>query len=166
MPDLALDLAPTDDDRLLQAEGLVRSYCGWHIAPSRDEAVSLRGRGDQVLTLRSLYVTAVSSVTSDGTALAVDDEYLWSTAGVLTAASTWAADAVVEVVFTHGYDDAPPEVTGVVQAVAQRAVNNPGSLAQEATGPFNSRHAGTGAALELLDAEKAILDRYRLPALA
>lgn len=166
VPELAFDLEPTTEDRLFQAEALVRSYCGWHISPSRTETVSLRGRGTGVLTLRSLYVTDVATVTDDGTELTVEDEYVWSEAGVLTAACRWGSGTVVEVTFTHGYDDPPAEVTAVVQAVAQRAVNNGSSLVQETIGPFTNRYAGTGAVLELLDAEKAILNRYRLPSLA
>lgn len=161
--ELALTLTASEADRLEQAEGVVRSYCGWHIAPSRTETVTVRSRGSAVVPLPSLHVTAVASVTRDDAALVLDDEYVWSEAGVLTVAYRWAT-LVVE--FTHGYEDVPPEVTGVVQAVAQRASDNPGSMLQEAAGPFNERRAGTGAALELLPTEKTILDRYRLPVLA
>jgi hypothetical protein len=165
--ELAATLTATEDDRLLQAEALVRSYCGWHIAPSRVDAVeTLRGYGAQPLLLASLNVTAVASVVDDGTTLAPTDDYTWQSNGVILRAGFWGTGDVV-VTYTHGYDDPPPEVTAVVQAVAQRAVSNPGSLVRVQKGPFADTYSQTGfnqsLPMALLDAEKSILDRYRIP---
>lgn len=168
MPDLATTLTATDAERLEQAEALVRGYCGWHIAPPREETVTLRGIRRAMLFLPSLYVTSVASVTDDGTALTVEDDYTWSPVGVLTRVGYWSTGEVV-VSFTHGYADPPPEVTAVVQAVAQRAVDNPGSLVREQRGPFAETYSQVGfnqsIPLVLLDAEKETLRRYRIPAL-
>jgi hypothetical protein len=165
--ELAVTLAATEDERLEQAEALVRSYCGWHIAPSRVDAVeTLRGYGAQPLLLASLNVTAVASVVDDGTTLALTDDYTWQPNGVILRAGWWGTGDVV-VTYTHGYDDPPPEVTAVVQAVAQRAVDNPGSRPRDQIGPFAPTYSQTGSnqapALALLDAEKAVLDPYRIP---
>lgn len=165
--ELATSLASTEEERLEQAEALVRGFCGWHIASSRTETLSLRGPGYvNVLSLPSLYVTDVSTVTIDGTPLLLDSDYAWSTAGILTHSGYWGSGDV-EVTLTHGYEFPPAEVTAIVQAVAQRAIDNPGSLVRKQVGPFSDSYSTTGAnqvsTLSLLDAEKEALRRYRIP---
>lgn len=163
--ELATTLAPSEADRLMQAEALVRSYCGWHIAPSRaDEVAVLPATLGQVALLPSLHVTDVSSITEDG--VPVDEtDYTWAPNGVLIR--SWGWNASVAVTFTHGYSAVPAEVTAVVQAIAQRAVDNPSSLVRVQKGPFADTYSQTGfnqsLPLALLDAEKEILDHYRLP---
>ena len=164
--ELATTLAPTEADRLLQAEAVVRGYCKWHIAPERTEDMTLEVRGLSALVLNSLHVTEITAVTDDGETVAADD-YYWSEAGVLThRCGVWSGRKVV-VSLTHGYAEVPPEVTAIVQSVAQRAVNNPASLVRTQDGPFSETYSQAGfnvsLPIALLDAEKAILDRYRLP---
>lgn len=166
--ELATTLTPTEADRLLQAEALVRGYCGWHIAPSREDVeVTFKdvSYGDALL-LPSLHVTAVESITEDGTELVDVTDFNWSEGGVLTR-YYWRTAPVV-VTFTHGYAAPPAEVTAVVQAIAQRAVSNPGSLVRTQDGPFSDTFSQTGfnqsLPIALLDAEKEILNRYRIPA--
>lgn len=159
--ELATTIAPADDNaRLLQAESVVRGYCGWHIAPSRTETVTLRGSCSATLILRSLHVTEVVSVTVDGTVLTADD-YSWSAAGVLTrgGCAIWTeTDVMVE--FTHGYAEAPAEITGAVQAIAQRGISNPMALKSWTKGPFSETYGdsvdGSG--------DLQVLNRYKLPA--
>lgn len=164
--ELATTLTATEEDRLEQAEALVRSYCGWHIAPSKSESLTLVGSGSAVLLLPSLFVTEVTSVVDDGTAVDADSFYC-SPAGVLSKWSGVWGTRLVVVDVVHGYATVPPEVSGVVQAVAQRAVDNPGSRPREQVGPFADTYSQMGfnqaPALALLDAEKAALARYRLP---
>lgn len=168
MTELAPSLTATEAERLEQAESLVRGFCGWHIAPSRTvTAGTVRAYGGRTLFLPSLYVTDVSDVSDDGSALTVEDDYTWSTSGVLTRTCGWS-DALVTVTYTHGYEVVPPEVTAVVQAIAQRAVNNPGGLATSRTiGPFSESYGAlaNGTALSLFDSEIEVLRRYRIPAL-
>lgn len=169
MAELATTLTATEADRLEQAEALVRSFCGWHIAPSRTETVSVRGRGSKTLLLPSLHVTAIASVTDDGALLVDDEDYTWSDAGVITHESTFGT-GLVTVAFTHGHTTPPAEVEAIVQAVAQRAVDNPGSLVRTQSGPFSDTYSTTGtnqvASLALLDSEKEALRRYRVPGVA
>lgn len=168
MPELAITLTPsTEVERIEQAEALVRGYCGWHISPSRvADTATFRAQGGSVLTLPSLRVTAVTSVISDGTTLTPDTDYTWSSAGVLTHAAEWAVGALVTVTYTHGYATVPPEVTAIVQAVAQRATDNPGSLVRKQIGPFSEQWSGSGATMGLLPEEIAALNRYRVPGIA
>lgn len=166
--ELAVTLTATEDERLEQAEALVRGFCGWHIAASRTETIQIRGTGRATLLLPSLYVTAVASVTDDGTLLVHDEDYTWSEAGVITRAAAFGTE-LVSVTFTHGYAVPPPEVTGIVQAVAQRAIDNPGSRPRVGDGPFSDTFSQAGfnqaPALGLLDSEKETLRRYRIPSL-
>lgn len=158
MAELADSLAVTEDDRLDQAEGLVRSYCGWHIAPSRMDTYRVAGVRDRVVILPSLYVTSVVSVTADGTVLNADS-YDCTEAGVLTLAGySWACN-VLEVVFTHGYDTAPAEVTAAVQSLAQRATDNPTGLKSWARGPFSESYSDSTAG----SGDLSGLNRYKLP---
>lgn len=171
--ELATTLTATDSDRLMQAEAVVRAWCGWHIAPSRTEDVVLHGHGDTIL-LPSLHVTAVTSVVQGGEE--VDPTtYTWTAGGVLRRTSwrLWHLpchadrDDRVTVTMTHGYDAPPPQVTAVVQAVAQRGVHNPGSLLRTQVGPFSEAYSQTATnqslPLALLDAEKHLLAPYALP---
>lgn len=166
--ELAETLTATEDERLLQAEALVRSYCGWHIAPSREETVVLHSWGGSFVALPSLYVTEVASVVEEGTELALDVDYAWLTPSSSLARYPWRWDSDVTVTFTHGYSAVPAEVTAIVQAIAQRAVDNPSSVLREQSGPFAVTYSQTGmnqtVVLSLLDAEKNILSRYRIPA--
>ena len=165
--ELASGLASTEADRLLQAEALVRSWCGWHIAPERpDETVTVRASDARTLLLPTLHLTAVTSVTDDGVRVA-GDAYDWTPAGVLLRSSgCWSSGPIV-VTFAHGFAEAPADVSAVVQSVAQRAVQNPGSLVRKQVGPFADTYSQTGSnqslPLALLDAEKDILGHYRLP---
>lgn len=175
MAELATTLTPTEEDRLDQAEAMVRTYCGWHIAPSREETVVLDGPGSQVLLLPSLYVTAIASVVEAGVELDPANDYQWSRSGVVNRwyGATWPDAGTcghgwwtsqlrgIEVTMTHGYETVPVEVTGVVQAIASRLIDNPSGLQQQTVGPFSETYSGAGSALGA--AEEAILGKYLLP---
>jgi hypothetical protein len=159
MAELADSLVASDDDRLDQAEALVRGFCGWHIAPSRTETVTLRGRGRSTLFLPSLHVTAVSAITDDGVTVLASD-YEVSESGVLThLTGRWGYNTDVVVTFTHGYADAPLEVAGIVQALAVRGtsatdIKQVGDIVLNTAGPTPT------------NVEQAVLTMYRLPVLA
>lgn len=165
--ELAGGLVATEAERLLQAEALVRSYCGWHIAPSREETVTIHTWGGTYLPLPSLHVTEVAAVAEAGVDLILDEGYAWLAPSSTMNRYSWGWDADVVVTFTHGYAEVPAEVTAIVQAVAQRAVQNPGSLVRTQDGPFSDTFSQTGfnqsLPMALLDAEKDILSRYRIP---
>lgn len=166
--ELATSLAVTEADRLLQAEALVREYCGWHIAPLRTGIeVTVDGSGSQVLDLPTLMLLDVVSILEDGVTVALSDVQ-WTEAGYLWRATPWTSELRgVVVTIDHGYEDVPASVEGVVQAVAQRAVQNPGSLVRKQVGPFGDTYSQTGfnqsLPIALLDAEREILDHYKIP---
>lgn len=160
--ELAEDLVPADDDRLLQAEALVRSYCGWHIAPSRTDTYTPDGTGPRSVLLPSLYVTSVT-VTRAAVDLVEDIDF--TRYGLAVNLPYWGDDDLV-IEFDHGYASPPADVTAVVQGIAQRAVDNPGSLVREQVGPFAYTYSQTGTnqslPIALTDAERAILTPYRI----
>lgn len=165
--ELAGGLVATEADRLLQAEALVRSYCRWHIAPSRTDTATVRAEGMASLMLPSLYVTDITSITDDGVALVLTTDYRWFADGIVDRVDALWGSGDVVIAFTHGYPDPPAEVTAVVQSVAQRAVDNPGSLVRQQVGQvsniFSQNATSQALPLMLLDAEKAVLNAYRVP---
>jgi hypothetical protein len=164
MPELATTLTSTTDERLDQAEGIVRAYCGWHIAPSRDSSELLSTKAG-VLLLRSLHVTAVASITLADATVLDPTTYTWDASGIVRLNDGWCTDwwnqqsATIE--YSHGYATPPAEVVGVVRALAQRGINNPGTVSSQTTGPFSITYAT--AAMALLADERVVLDKYRLP---
>ena len=56
--DVSADLGPQWWVRA--AQGAVRRYCGWHVAPSITETLRLDGYGGRVLTLPSKHITAIA----------------------------------------------------------------------------------------------------------
>jgi hypothetical protein len=169
MPELVSDLAPTEDDRLMQAEAIVRAYCGWHIAPSRTETVRLRGDSRASIILPSLHVTDVASVTI-GSVLADPTTYDWGTNGVISMRYRgndydpqchWGY-AAVTVTYTHGYIDPPADVSGVVQAMAKRAMDSATQQVSQ-VGQVIFSQPGVLLTLHSQQDEIKVLDRYRLP---
>ncbi len=169
MGDLATTLTATEADRLVQAEVLVRAYCGWHISPSRTDTVTVRGTGGNVLLLPTMRLTAVVTVTDDGYSVPAADFDVDSNGYLVRFDGYWSYRLVV-VQFTHGYTPPPADVTAVVQAVGKRALNNPGTLTRHQVGPFSDSYSLTGAnessTTALLESEKRTLMPYKLPGVA
>lgn len=167
--ELATTLAPaSDEDRLLQAEALVRAYCGWHIAPVRTQTVVVSSF-DATLVLPTLrLVDVLSVVASDGIPLDPAD-YTAHPAGFITRSRYpgpshfgWGhAWGDLTVTFRHGYDAPPADVTAVVQSLGSRAKAGTTGLASRTMGPFSESYAA-----DLFGTEREALARYRLPARA
>ena len=146
----------------------MRGFCGWHIAPLREDVeLTLDGTGSGILPLPSLLVVDVTEIVEDGVTLDLDSVE-WSKDGWLEKCyGRWTRKvAGVVVTIDHGYAAVPPEVEAVVQAVAQRAVDNPGSIVRTQDGPFSETYAQTGfnqsTPLALLESEKETLGPYRI----
>lgn len=159
MPDLAETLAPLDDDeRLEQAEDIVRAYCGWHIAPSRTDTAKIVGAPTNLpVLLPSMNVTAIVSVTDQGTLLD-STVYDFEPAGILRRidGGCWASGyGSIDVVFVHGYADVPPAISRVVQSVASQL---PHGLSAKGAGPFTESYLN-----DLSTLDRAVLSRYRIP---
>jgi hypothetical protein len=135
-----------------------RAYCGWHIAPSVTETVTVDGPGGSILMLPTLHLTDVASITNDGTAV-TDPE--WSEAGMVRG--SWSCRfRGVEVTMTHGYDSCPPEILGVLREAASRGVTG-SAVSQVGQVRMGGVSGVPGAASFMLD-QQAVLDRYKIPA--
>jgi len=153
---------------VVHASAIARGYCGWHIAPTVDETLTLDGNGATVLPLPSLYVTAVSSVSFDDTALEVDS-YEWSARGLLRRAAPgwepcWRS---IVVQLTHGYAQTPDDVAAVVHSLARQRLTNPDLVRQETIKSYSVTYSGvdsanSAAAALGTPANSMILDRYRV----
>lgn len=173
-------------DPVEQATEVVRAYCGWHIAPSRQETLTLDGPGGNVLVLPSLHVTDLASVTEDGTTLDPATDYTWSAKGIVqrqwpvstwphatwsypwdsTYALPWWTTTLrgLAVELTHGYEDWPLDLAGVIELVGARIEANPLGLEAQAVGPFSEKYAaGANGAGFFTGGDLAALAPYRLP---
>jgi hypothetical protein len=143
-----------------QAQSTIRAYCGWHVAPNITETVLLDGRGGSHLWLPSLHVTAVSSISNEGTVLTTA-EYDWSVSGYVELRNwaLWSSrPRQISVTFTHGYEDIPADLVGVAASIAARAGSSPAGIKRQSSGPFSAEYE-----VELLGDEKSTLGRYKLP---
>lgn len=155
-----------DPDLLVAAaEGAVRSYCGWHIAPERagDEVV-VDGSGASMQPLPTLHLTGVTSVTEadvDGIAQTVDlVDVQWSQAGYLWRPIAWTSRLRgVTATITHGYTDVPPEVQAVVLDIVELMVNSRGGSNRQQVGQVSV----SVAAQQMTPLHQMVLDRYRIP---
>lgn len=109
------------------AETLIRAELQQTIDPVTGDELELVGNGRRVLNLPEMPVTAVTSVTEDGTLLEHGTDYRWNRYGILTrlGAGGWPLDAQVTVVYDHGYDQVPAVVKQVCLQLAGRAWPRP-----------------------------------------
>lgn len=149
---------------LVAAEAAVRSYCGWHVAPSKAETVTVWGDGAAVLLVPSLHVTEVAEVRVDGK---VVDGYTWRVHGALHGRCLRGR---VEVDMTHGFPADSPAgevLRSTILAVAARAIASPSGVVRAQVGQISETYSQTGfnqaGGVALLDGEMATLDRYKLP---
>ncbi|QDH47612.1 head-to-tail adaptor [Gordonia phage Madeline] len=118
--DLPEEYREVDDVVFNGATAAIRDYCGWHIAPSKSDVVTLDHLGRRVLQVPSLYVTAVTSVV-DADNRPISD-YEWSQNGSLRRVPGWPKGyRSVTVLFTHGLAATPPSIVAVlVDMIADR----------------------------------------------
>jgi hypothetical protein len=178
----------TELDSFLLAQGelalqsamqTVRNYLGQELTLHVDDVEVHDGRGRRLLRLRERPVREVKQVVVDGVVLddssyTVDDAVIKLTNGAVFNHGL----ANIEVTYTHGWDlvddsSGPPElpfpadIKLVTLSVARRRLNMSGqhdeTIVQEAIGSYSY---STGSAREqagdLLFAEKAVLDNYRI----
>jgi hypothetical protein len=119
---------------------------------------------DRTLRLPQRPVTAVTSVTVDGSALTVDTDWDWNGYGDLIVLDGWSPSNEDEwqatVVYTAGHATVPDDITAVALSVAGRLFNATPGLVSEAIDDYRAQYAA-GAAVGLLDHEKQILRKYK-----
>lgn len=150
-----------DEWQLAVASGAIRAYCGWHVAPVQRETLVLDGDGGTILDLPTLRMTGLDEVRVRGV---VVEGVEWSSDGTLRGRwpDVWRG---IEIDLTHGFDEAPADLLGVLVDAAARAVNSTlGGAGAEVIGPFS--FSATEGSTALFGHELAVLDRYALPRLA
>lgn len=158
--------ASRDADYLAAAEAAVRSYCGWHIAPVFAENLVLDGTGGRSLFVRTLRLVSVTAAEVDG--VVIDPATLeWSEAGYVRAPGVWVDKLrSVKLTVTHGFE-AVPDVAEIVRAVAARASASPTGVVREQAGAVSVSMSltapGVSGGVVLMDHERRMLDRYRIP---
>lgn len=117
--------APFTEEQVDAAVAALRRAAGWHIAPVREETVTLDvTRMESRLRLPTRHLLTVDEVRDVAAEETVDEaDYRVS----LPKALVWRASGywpegygAVEVDFTHGYAECPPDVLAVVAMAAQR----------------------------------------------
>lgn len=141
----------------------IRTYCGWHVWPQRDETLTLDGEGGSVLTLPTMHVTNIAEIREHG-AVVDAPAYEWSRTGdVKRVAGRWTRRwRGIEVDLVHGYQKVPAALWALVLDSVADAVSNPAG-APTAIGPFQWG-AQIPASSRWLSEQRQILDRYQLPA--
>jgi hypothetical protein len=156
-------MALTEAEATQRAEATVRAYVGWHLAPERSETLTLDGPGSSVLLLPTLRVTAITSITEDGSAVDPGD-YEWSSSGVVRRNGYWSPSLRgLEVSLTHGYAEMPLDVAGVIERLTTRVVEGAGVLAQVGQVSYAEGEDGLPVGGTLTSLDRAVLDRYKLP---
>jgi hypothetical protein len=166
--DLAIWLGvPASDAKLLQAlaaassrfRGAVRHYVSF----VADDTLVLDGNGKESLLLPAAPVTAVTSLTLDGTVLAYRTDYDWSADGFLRRVGGCWPDRLrcIGIVFSHGYEPIPDDVSEVVvdQARAQYAVR-PGLTSMTVGG--QSVAFGAQASIGVTAQWTSVVEKYQL----
>ncbi|MEQ1709453.1 MAG: hypothetical protein ABL864_14090 [Terricaulis sp.] len=159
------DLGDTSDDAVLAcvlASGIIRSHCGWHIAPSAVETFTLDGPGTRTLAIPTLHLTAVASVEIDSV---TELDFTWSARGLIrrALAAAWPSTfRSIEVTCTHGHATTPDAVRAVAISICRRQLANPEQLRQEAVAGYSVTYGGDAAAA-LTSAERNILAVWRIP---
>lgn len=150
---------PTD-----AANQAVRDYCGWHIAPSYTETLTLDGTGYGKIFLPTKHLTDVSELHIDGVPV---EGYRWSENGWITLDSEVfpKRDRVVTVTITHGYEDASPVGQVIAGIVARARMSPTGNIVQQRAGTQSVTFATSGGQVMgfgLMQAEKELLQPYKL----
>lgn len=166
--------APFTDAEVDAAVAAVRAAAGWHIAPVRADVAVVLSVEDYYRTLLRLPTRKLLSVEEirdavtnpvedgSGTSTPIDDStyrVITSRNAVLKTSGYWpyGLDAV-EVDYTHGYSECPPDLLPVI-AEAATLIRRDASARTLIAGPFQLQiGAQTNLPLTTLDT----LDRYML----
>ena len=157
----------------------VRSYLGQDVNKVTDDVEVHSGSGRKKLRLRQRPVRSVGAIYVDDVLL---DPATYKVRGAIVTLpdDAWTSgNDNVEVTYTHGWDTAegagnirvPADIRLVALLVARRVYESvgasigAGAIIQETIGDYSyrlSEDAAADSASELLDAERFVLDRYRI----
>ncbi|OKH70813.1 hypothetical protein EB72_24780 [Mycobacterium sp. SWH-M1] len=159
---------------LATALAVARRYCGWHVTGIETTSVTLNGSGSPLLVLPTLRLLDVIFVLEDN--IDADLRYVQaSPRGLLTKRYGYTGGGVgllwtsalagVTVDMTHGFLDAPDWNSAVLSYI-DRASQSVGGGERETVGPFSFAASATAAGSAFTEAERMLLDLYKLESLA
>lgn len=156
------------------ASGIVRAYTRQNLDSQTYTAIKLPIESFDTtwgVRLPQRPVTAVTTVTVNGTTYVSGTDYAWNGYSPLIrlawrqwSTSAFQDDPVAVVTYTAGYATVPDEVKAVAYAVAARQYDNPTGARSWQIDDASETKAGADddlAGVSLLKAERDILDRYR-----
>lgn len=162
-PARILPETPTFDEKfwVSVAEGAVRDFCLWHVAPIREQVFALDGEGKRQILLPTMRLREVLEVRTGGRD--VTAQVKASESGILELDGGFDCGlGSVVVKISHGYaPEEVPSVQGVIASAASRFADSLGNIVQSQTagGSTVTYFAGSES---LLRSEQAKLARYRL----
>lgn len=184
--DIAEAKAASAARAIVEATEAIRNYCHQIIERVADDVITLDCAGGGRLFLPELPVVEVTEVIEDDEILTpgADEDYQLGQCGILhRAGCNWKAGVqIIQITYTHGYDDLPDDLIAVATRAAARAYQAglraseaegiPGISAKslgdysvtyvgESGGGMGEGVMGASAARMLLLSEKDILNRYR-----
>lgn len=167
----ALVQAPVDaaaaELALASASGVIRRWTRQSITRVVDDVVKLRAIDCQELVLPQRPVASVSEVKVNSLVLndwVLSSDRLLRTGGWhrLPGTTTYPDPGLVQVTYTHGWDEVPDDVRAVCLDLASATMANPAMLRQETiddySRTFASETLGSGS---LSEAHKILLGDYR-----
>lgn len=119
--------APFSAEVIAAVAEQIRSICGWHVAPTLSETLTVDSDGERTLflpSLRVVEVTAVRDLTDPNNPKTIDG-WTWSEDGMLTRkhGGYWPEGLrALEVDITHGYETCPSDLFPVAADFGRRRV--------------------------------------------
>ncbi|MFH8744886.1 hypothetical protein ACH4GG_27215 [Streptomyces albidoflavus] len=164
------------DDLLAEAAEMVHDYCGWRVWPRLVETVTVDAVGGAVAGLPTMMLHEVSSVETRPPAATGPDAWEpvaggwdWSEGGWLYRCGRWPdGPRRLRVVMESGYMEPPGAVGSVMLGIAARVRTAPVGVSSEQAGGESVSYGTSGASTDsgaggqLTEAERRVLDRYRL----
>ena len=154
------------------AWGIIRAYARWHICPIITETLTLDATGTRTINLPTLRLLEVERLEYAGQEIAPEN-IEFSDAGLIRVGKTSLPSRLggIKATIRHGYDPKEcVEIFQIVRALADRMQTGNASqgIVQQTTGPFSMRFGTLTGGMPLsqallLEPEKQVLARYRLP---
>jgi hypothetical protein len=144
-----------------RATGLVRGFCGWHVAPTQTDVVTVTirdaGPGGWTFALPTMHLTAEPVITLPDASVPTD--FTWGVGGYVNRLYAWGIPGTeLSVSMTHGFPDGSYQhelVKGVAVGVAARFLDGE-------VQPAGSANLTAPAKVALTPEEEEQLSVYRL----
>lgn len=151
---------------LRAASQVIRNYCKWHISPAMQCTAYPAGDGT-IKRLQAAYVSAITSVEDDGTALGAAD-YEWRSDGLVKRAypKCWSRKwNGTKIVYTAGYEiEAVPDLAEAVAAITAGVLSVSAGVASESADGVSISYSASASSIaaSLTAQQKSALEFYKV----